>query len=82
MSRVEFKKGDLITYRKDPDSKNPSFMLWHKIQPNDMPALDWHPHRWSQDDIAIILDQSKDKFLKILKAGGGVGWVLAVWCKK
>lgn len=75
-----FNVGDLVSYLKNPGEKQPTFMLWHRIQSNGLPALDLHPHRWRINDVAIILDRN-GAFLKILKSGGGVGWVLAAWCK-
>lgn len=81
MRKSAFKVGDLVMYSRKQFSKQPSFMLWHRIQPDGRPSLEWHPYRWRVNDVAVILEKNGE-FLKILKSGGGVGWLLAAWCEK
>jgi hypothetical protein len=80
-----FEAGDFVLYRSDDHRGSPSFMMWHGIEADGKPSLVWHPYRWSPSDHAVVLESKlvgNNGYVKVLKCGGGVGWILAAWCKR
>ena len=88
VKKSNFQAGDLVFYLKDDQLKtSPPFMMWHGVESNGNPKMDWHPCKWMLGDMAIVLEThasvgKENIFLKLLKTDGGVGWTLSSWCKK
>lgn len=88
VGKLNFHIGDLVFYLKDDQHKtNPPFMMWHGVETNGNPKMDWHPCKWKPGDMAVVLDThvsagKENVFLRLLKTDGGVGWTLSSWCKK
>lgn len=76
---IKFRRGAIVCYLKR-NFAQPKFMMWNSVD-GKIPSMEKSCHRWSPGDFGIVID-SQYSYLKILKFGGGIGWIMETWAKK